>query len=145
MSNITWGFVLSVMTFNFLGLIYWFIYIPVIFFYFYNFHSLYKLVDNLEGIKFKNSDETVRTESKKHVLEYIIGCAFIVIICDLGSNHIRLDSTEFITTKASETRDMLMNMGFPETISDDEVDKLKEAIHIDVSSELLMRKQREKI
>lgn len=122
--------------------IYWFIYIPVIFFYFYNFHSLYKLVDDLGVIKFKNSDETVRTKSKKHVLEYIIGCAFIVIICNLGSNHIRLDSTEFIPTKASETRDMLMNMGFPEAIlkdiSDDEVDMLKDAIHIDVSSELLM-------
>ncbi|MDS1002299.1 hypothetical protein P9J83_02115 [Clostridium sporogenes] len=122
--------------------IYWFIYIPVIFFYFYKFHSLYKLVDDLRGIKFKNLDETVRTKSKKHVLEYIIGCAFIFVICNLGSNHIRLESTEFIPTKASETRDILMNMGFPEAIlkdiSDDEVDKLKDAIHIDVSSELLM-------
>ncbi|KEI91102.1 hypothetical protein [Clostridium botulinum] len=120
----------------------WFIYIPAIFFYFYNFNSLYKLGDDLSDIKFNDLDETVRIKSKKHVLEYTIGCAFIVILCILGSNHIRLDSTELIPTKISKSRDKLMNMGFPKAIlkdiSDDEVDMLKDAIHIDVSSQPLM-------
>lgn len=120
----------------------WFIFIPLIFFYFYNFRSLYKLGDDLGGIKFENSEGTVRINNKKYILEYMIGCAFIVILCILGSNHIRLDSTEVILPKTSETRDTLMNMGFPEAIlkdiSDDEVDMLKDAIYIDVSSELLM-------
>ncbi len=138
---IIWRIVILILVIEELGSI-WFIYVPVIFFYFYNFRSLYKLGDYLSDIKFKNSDETVRLKSKKHVLEYMIGCAFIVILCILGSNHIRLDSTEFISPKASETRDTLMNMGFPEAIlkdiSDDEVDMLKDAIYVDVSSELLM-------
>lgn len=141
---IIWRIVILILVIKELGSI-WFIYVPVIFFYFYNFRSLYKLGDDLSYIKFKNSDENIRLNSKKHVLEYMIGCAFIVILCILGSNHIRLDSTEFTSPKTSETRDTLMNMGFPEAIlkdiSDDEVDMLKDAIYVDVSSELLKFKE----
>ncbi|NFD76680.1 hypothetical protein FC826_00510 [Clostridium botulinum] len=138
---IIWRIVILIFVIEEFGSV-WYIYIPVIFFYFYNFRLLYKLGDDLSYIKFNDLDDTVRLTSKKHVWQYIIGCAFIVIICILGSNHIRLNSTEFISTKISESRDKLMNIGFPKVIlkdiSDDEVDILKDAIHIDVSSELLM-------
>lgn len=126
----------------------WFISIPVILFYFYNFILLYKVCKELEKVKFENLNNTVRLKSKNHVLKYIIGCIFIFILCSLVSNHIRLNSEEFTFPKTSQTRDMLVNMGLPEEIikdiSDSEVDMLKDATYVDVSSEMLMFDSKEK-
>lgn len=120
----------------------WFIAIPVIILYFYNFYLLSELREELASVEFKNLDESKDFKSKKHVLGYTIGCIILVIICNLGFNHIRLDSTKFVSAKFSKYGDKLINMGFPKTILKDMEDKdinmLKDAIHIDVSSETLM-------
>lgn len=138
---VIWRIIVVIYAITHLGSI-WFIYLPLIYYYFYNFRSLYRLGNELSGINLIFSEVTVRFSSKKYALGYVIGCAFIVILCAVGYNHITLDSTEFIPSNNSETRDMLMDMGFPEAIlkdiSDDEVEVLKDAIYVDVSSELLM-------
>lgn len=63
-------------------------------------------------------------------------------ICCLLSNHIKLNSIEFVTPQISETREILIDKGFPrdiiKDISDEEIALLKDAIVIKSSNEVLM-------
>ena len=127
----------------------WFIFIPLLFFYFYIFYSLYKSSDDLVGINYSPSKVNWRISSRKLVWRYTLSCAFIVIICCLASNNIKLDSTEFIIADFSEKRDKLIDLGFPndilKDISDEEVDILQEAVFVESFKELLMFDYKEEI
>lgn len=138
---VIWKIIILICAITQLGNI-WLIFIPLLFFYFYIFYSLYRLADDLLGINFRNSERIFKISSKMFLLIYMIVCTFIVGICGVVSNNIRLDSTEFITPELSEKRDMLIDLGFPEyilkDILDDEVDMLQDAIFVEYSKELLM-------
>ena len=138
---VIWSVIVKICAITELGSI-WFIFIPLLFFYFYSFRSLYRLSADLVGSNYRPSKVILRISSKKFVWGYIIVCAFIVAICCVVSNNIRIDSREFITADHSEKRDKLIDLGFPEDIlndiSDDEVDVLQDAIFVESSKELLM-------
>lgn len=136
-----WRIIVLICAITQLGSI-WFIFIPLIFFYFYIFSSLYRLSDDLVGISCRHSEMILRISSKKFVWLYMIGCAFIVTICCVAANNIRLDSMEFSIPDSSEKRDILIDLGFPEyilnDISDDDIDLLQDPIFVESSKELLM-------
>lgn len=126
----------------------WFISLPLIYFYFHNFRSLYKLSEQLAQINFVISEGGIKFRSKKCFAEYLIICAFIVSLCSGVSNHIKLESVEFTPTALTETRQKLIDMGFPKEIlkdiTEDEIALLKDAVKVDAYSELLMFDPKEK-
>ncbi|MGG7163119.1 hypothetical protein [Clostridium ihumii] len=123
-----------------------FVVIPILFFCFYNLHSLYKLEDDLSNIEKLNKDENINRN--KYILVYLLFCFLIVIICNLSFNHIKLESKKVDLKNAEEIRYKLINMKFPDYIikdmSDEEVNLLKNAVKIDVSDEILMFDSKEK-
>ena len=138
---IIWRIVIVICAITQLGSI-WFIALPLICFYFYNFRSLYKFGDLLSQINFKFHEGDNRFSRKRYFAGYLASCIFIVILCSSLSNHIKLDAKEFVKPNTSETRQKLIGLGFPENIlkdiSEDEVALLEDAIYVDAFSELLM-------
>lgn len=137
---VIWRVIIIICAITKLGSV-WFISIPLIFFYFYIYRSIYILCYDLRETIYKPSELNKKVSDKKFVLGYMICCTFLVAICCVGANHIRLDSTVFNPPGTSEIRDILIDNGFPKDIimdiSDDEVEMLQDAIHIESSSELL--------
>ncbi|MFC3906439.1 hypothetical protein [Clostridium disporicum] len=119
----------------------WFVFLIVIIYYFYIFHSLYKLRYDLENINCTTSNDNIKLSNKSLFISYIVSCAFVVAICCVISNHIQLESKEFIPGNSSATRDMLINKGFPHDIlndiADEDISLIQDALYIESFSEKL--------
>lgn len=117
----------------------WLVFIPIIIYYFYFLRSFNKLGDYPVHIIMKDSEATTRTNDKKVIWGYLGVCALILAISCLVSNHIKLDSQEFFPPSTSQSREKLIDLGFPVNIlndlSDEEVDLFKDVIYFKVSSE----------
>lgn len=137
---IIWRIILVTCALTELGQI-WFISIPIIIYYFYIFKSLYKLSYDLETINYIPSKITVMINKKKLSWLYTISCIFIVGVCCVFSNHIKLDSIEVIPVKEFGTRNMLIDKGVPVKIVKDIVDEdiimLKDIVNVETFSEEL--------
>ncbi|GEM_PF-414771 len=120
----------------------WLVFIPMMISYFYIFRSMYRLGDDLGDIGYSPVEVHVKVGSRPWVWRYLLVCTLLVGICCVGSNHLILDSSEFIPQTNSETRKLLTRMGFPEDIlkevSDEDVALLQDAIYVEAFSELLM-------
>ena len=119
----------------------WIIVIPIIIYYFYIFRLLYKLSYDLETINCKLLEKNKRISNKKFLFIYSTICIFIVGICCIISNHIKLDSSEVIEVKEFGIRNMLIDKGIPieivKDIEDKDIIKLRNLINAEVFSENL--------
>ncbi|MEG0308490.1 MAG: hypothetical protein RR636_11130 [Clostridium sp.] len=138
---VIWRIVIVICALTQLGSV-WFIFIPLIYFYFYNFTSLYRLSEQLEQINFMCSEGDIRVRSKKCFAGYLAVCVLIFTLCSGISNHIKLKPVGFIPTSDAEVGKKLIDMGFPEEIlkdiTEDEISLIKDAIKVEAYSELLM-------
>lgn len=137
---IIWNILVIILGLTQLGQL-WFVFVIIIFYYFYAFNSLYKLSYDLENINCTTSNHNIKLSNKKLFISYITICTFVVAICCVISNHIKLESKEFIPVQSSSTRDMLINKGFPQDILNDIADEdiflIKDALYIESFSENL--------
>lgn len=137
---IIWRVIVVISALTGLGQI-WFISIPIIIYYFYIFRSLYKLSYDLETINYIPSRVTEIINKKKLFWVYAISCIFIVGVCCVLSNHIKLDSIEVIPVKEFKTRNMLIDKGVPvkiiKDIVDDDIAMLKNIMNVETFSEEL--------
>ncbi|MDF2541681.1 MAG: hypothetical protein K0S47_1399 [Herbinix sp.] len=119
---------------------FWPVSIPMILIYLIIIRSLYKLGNELKDIAFVSNDSE-RAKGIGIIWGYVLSCIILVSIGCISSNHLKVMETEHVMVSESETREKLKQMDFPEDIlldlSDRDVAKLTEAIHIETSSELL--------
>lgn len=120
----------------------WFIFFPYIFFYFYNFSSLYKINEPLKDLHIEPLEAHNKYRSKKYWCAYMVTCALIVVLVSSISNHIKLTPVEATSPDLTETRQNLIDLGFPEEmlkdIPEEQVELLKDATKIEIYRELLM-------
>lgn len=138
---IIWRVIIVICIVSGLGSLWW-IFIILNLSYLYYFCSFYKLSNYFNTINYKPSKVHKKISNRKFLCIYYIGCVVAVFICCLLSNHIKLNSIEFVTPQNSETREILIDKGFPRDIindiSDEEIALLKNAIVIESSNEVLM-------
>lgn len=119
----------------------WIISIPIIIYYFYIFRSIYKLSYKLETINYMYSEKSIIFNKKKLLCGYMIICIFIVAVCCVFSNHIKLDSIKVIPVKEFSIRNMLIDKGVPlkivKDILDEDITILKDIINVETFSEEL--------
>lgn len=135
---IIWRIVVVILAISELGQI-WIISVPIIIYYFYIFRSIYKLSYNLETINYMHSEKSIKINKKKFLYTYMIICIFIVGVCCVFSNHIKLDSIEVIPVKEFSIRNMLIDKGVPleiiKDIVDEDINILKDIINVETFSE----------
>ena len=138
---IIWRILVVIFAITGLGQI-WFISIPIIIYYFYIFRSLYKLSYDIEDINYIHSKETKRLNNNQFLWTYMLICIFIVGVCCILSNHMKLDSNEVVPVKEYGTRNMLIDKGIPleiiKDIDDEDISKFKDIINVEIFKEDLI-------
>lgn len=138
---VIWKFVVLILVWTQLGNI-WFIFLPFIFCYFYNFSLFYKIIEQLREVHVEQLEIHNKFRNKKYWCAYMLTCAFIVILGSSLSNHIKLTSVEYTLPASTEVRQNLIDLGFPEEIlmdiPENQVELLKDAVKIEIYRELLM-------
>lgn len=104
--------------------------------------SLYRLGDDLGNIGYRFFFTQEKLSNTVLVRGYLIICFIIVILCGTAASHSVPDFTELKAGTASDTQNKLLAFGIPEEIlsdmSDENISMLKNAIHVDVYTDLLM-------
>ncbi|MDU5105910.1 hypothetical protein [Clostridium sp.] len=138
---IIWRVLIILLAITELGEI-WIISIPIIIYYFYSIKSIYKLSYTLETINNISLKEITSINKKFITLFYEISCIFIVGICCLFSNHIKLNPIEITPVNEFGTRNMLIDSGVPldivKNIVDEDISMLKNIVNINISSQNLI-------
>lgn len=138
---IIWRIIVVMLAISGLGQI-WIISLPIIIYYFYIFRSLYKLSYEFKDNNYINENRVQGFNKNQLLLIYGITCTFIVGICCIFSNHIKLNSNEVISVNEFATRNMLIDKGVSveivKDIADEDISNLKNIVNVEVFKDNLI-------
>lgn len=137
---IIWRITVVILAISELGQI-WIISLPIIIYYFYIFRLLYKLSYDLEEKNTIDKNIIGGLNDKQILLGYLVICIFVVGLCCIFSNHIKLNSNEVVSINEFTTRNILIDKGVPvkivKDIVDEDISKLNNILNIEVFKENL--------
>lgn len=125
----------------------WLSFIPMLIFYILIIRSLFGIGDELDDTGYVLTNAMVKINNKTFGRAYFVTALVLVIICSIFSNHLRLEPQAFYLPEITPTRQKLAGMGFPKEalnyLSEEDVEKLTNAVNIEAISDLLMFDPRE--
>lgn len=137
---IIWRIIVVILAISGLGQI-WIIFLPIIIYYFYIFRLLYKLSYELEENNIIDKKTVRGFNEKQLLLGYLVSCIFVVGLCCVFSNHIKLNSNEVLSVNEFTIRNILIDKGVPvkivKDIVDEDISKLNNILNIEVFKENL--------
>lgn len=120
----------------------WLIFIPMVVSYIFIVRSLYHIGDEMDDTGYVLTNAPIKISNKIFGWTYFLIAFAVVITCSVFSNHLKLQSQEYLHPETTETRQHLLDMGFPAEalryLNNEDLMMLSDAVNVESFSKLLM-------
>ena len=115
--------------------LHWILFIIIIICYIFIIRSLFRVGDNIDDTGYRLKPAPVRVSNNRMTLIYIALTILLVLVSCILSNHLRVEGQQYKQPDTTNTRELLINKGFPkdllEYLSNQDVEQMRDTVNVE--------------